>query len=120
MSLKQPRSLLTVKGSDQDYNAMQHFLGPHDFQMDYEGTYGNQNNGLWKINTDGTGLTHLTTSIGRVPSGAFCPFTQYPWSNFSRDGLLYTDANAFSSLQGGPLTPYTNNLNTRLVGWTTF
>ncbi len=30
----------------------------------YAGTSGNPNNGLWKINTNGTGLTHLTISTG--------------------------------------------------------
>ena len=72
------------------------------------------NDGFWKINTDGTGLTQLNNK----PDG-FSQFSQYPWSNFSRDGSLYTDGNSFGSLNGGALTQYSSDSNTRLVGWTT-
>ncbi len=45
-------------------------------------------NGLWEVNTDGSGLTRLTTeSAGNESS--LNQFTQYPWSNVSLDGKLY-------------------------------
>ena len=44
-------------------------------------------NGLWKMNTDGSGLTRLTTDTNS--SQSLCPFTQYAWSNLSRDGNMY-------------------------------
>lgn len=46
-------------------------------------------NGLWKMNIDGTGLTRLTTDPGTQSRQSLCPFTQYVWSNVSRDGTLY-------------------------------
>lgn len=170
------------KGPDQNYHAMQLFVGPHDFIMDFDssydaskffmssyihqgptnqctidirainsnalkilncsilpvvglrvigrssanlllavydyGNFGNPKNGLWKINTDGTGLIQLT-HITHSPLDILCRFTQYPWSNFSRNSSFYTDYNSFGSLNGGPLTLYTTNHNIRLVGWTT-
>jgi hypothetical protein len=51
-------------------------------------------NGLWKMNVDGTGLTRLTST-----TGTFNQFTQYPWSNFSRDDKLYTASNSYGSLE---------------------
>lgn len=45
-------------------------------------------NGLWKVNTDGSGLTRLTTeTAGEVTS--FNAYTQYVWSTVSRDGTFY-------------------------------
>jgi hypothetical protein len=46
-------------------------------------------NGLWKINIDGSGLQRLTTTDGNHESNLNL-FSQYPWSNVSRDGALYT------------------------------
>src|SRR5258707_9959813 len=51
-------------------------------------TVGNGNgdtsqNGLWKVGTDGSNPTRLT------PSGEFNQFTQFPWSNVSRDSTKY-------------------------------
>jgi eukaryotic-like serine/threonine-protein kinase len=83
-----------------------------------DGNFKNPKNGLWKINTDGTNLIQLTNFHYGL-SDTLCPFTQYSWSNFSRDGSFYTDYTSFGSLNGGPLTPYTTNFNIRLVGWTT-
>src|SRR6266699_4056443 len=37
-------------------------------------------NGVWKVGTDGSSPLRLT------PSGGFNQFTQFPWSNVSRDG----------------------------------
>jgi len=84
-----------------------------------QNSYTDPNNGMWKINTNGTGLTHLSKVNGLFPVDAFCSFTQYPWSNFSRDGSFYSGATSFGSLNGGPMTPYTTNSNMRTVGWTT-
>ncbi len=73
--------------------------------------------GFWKINTDGSGLKQLNS----LPGG-FNRFTQYPWSNFSRDGSLYTDGLFYGSLTGGSLTRYASDGEgdgNVLVGWTT-
>ena len=74
---------------------------------------GDRNDGFWKINTDGTGLTQLDNK----PAG-FNKFTKYPWSNFSRDGSFYTDGPFFGSLSSGLLTRYALD-GALLVGWTT-
>jgi hypothetical protein len=57
---------------------------------------GNQNttvdssqNGLWEINTDGSGLARLTTEKAG-DSTRLNAFSQYPWSNFSHDGSMYS------------------------------
>src|SRR5207249_2766731 len=89
-------------------------------------------NGLWKIHTDGTGLTRLTTD----PAGQFSGltnFSQFPWSNVSRDGSKYalgiitanppnvTYTLEYGSLNGG--TPFVfasiTNVQLSIVGWTT-
>ncbi len=70
------------------------------------------NNGLWKMNVDGSGLTRLTSTIG-----SFNQFTQYPWSNFSRDSKFYTVSNSYGSLSGGNLTQFASS-DAVLVGWT--
>jgi serine/threonine protein kinase len=44
-------------------------------------------NGLWKMNADGSGLTRLSTDSNHTQS--LCLFTQYAWSNLSRDGKMY-------------------------------
>lgn len=90
-------------------------------------------NGLWKMNTDGSGLTRLTTESAGDESN-FNQFTQYPWSNISVDGSLYalqvTDIQSknpitnlvFGSLDGGPTTTFAfANVNAGTVevaGWT--
>jgi dipeptidyl aminopeptidase/acylaminoacyl peptidase len=92
-------------------------------------------NGLWKINTDGTGNTFLTSiSVGGPNSTAgLNQFTQYPWSNFSRDNRMYaleqftaqngtvTNTLLFGSLNGGSPTTFASISGTELtiVGWTT-
>jgi len=45
-------------------------------------------NGLWKMNTDGTGLTRLTT-VSENQESNLNRFSQYPWSNISTNGTLY-------------------------------
>ncbi len=57
-------------------------------QADEHTSVDTSQNGLWKINTDGSGLTRLTTEQ-RWDRTSLNRFTQYPWSNFSRDGKLY-------------------------------
>ncbi len=90
-------------------------------------------NGLWKMNTDGSGLTRLTTESAGDESN-FNQFTQYPWSNVSVDGSLYalqvTDIQSknpitnlvFGSLDGGHTTTFAfANVNAGTVevaGWT--
>ncbi len=44
-------------------------------------------NGLWKMNIDGTNLTRLSTDPGNTQS--LCPFSQYAWSNTSLDNTFY-------------------------------
>ena len=91
-------------------------------------------NGLWKMNVDGTGLTRLTTFSNGINT-LFNGIAQFPWSNFSRDSSLYaiwaatlqgfttTDALLVGSLQGG--TPTTiesaeaGGTQFAIVGWTT-
>jgi serine/threonine protein kinase len=87
-------------------------------------------NGLWLINSDGTGLRRLTTDGEN--GQALCPFTQNIWSNISRDGNSFAvqyrslDGNTQRIYQGsltsGPFqriaetTSSTTTLS--LVGWT--
>jgi hypothetical protein len=84
-------------------------------------------NGLWKVGTDGSGPLRLTTS------GEFNRFTQFPWSNVSRDGTKYvlqvvigsgssiTYTLEYGSLSGGSPFVFASITNTELetVGWTT-
>src|SRR5579883_431101 len=93
-------------------------------------------NGLWIMNTDGTGLRRLTTD-GANETSSLNNFSQYPWSNVSRDGSMYVlhiikvlnaGTNALSDtllvgdLNGG--TPITiasiaDGTTLDMVGWTT-
>jgi len=84
-------------------------------------------NGLWKVGTDGSKPLHL------APSGSFNQFTQFPWSNVSRDSSKYalqivniTSTNSTYTLEFGSLssvapTVFASITNTQLalVGWTT-
>lgn len=91
-------------------------------------------NGLWKVNADGSGLTRLTTGGAGVSGGPglLCPFTQYPWSNVSRDGSMFasqhnsvngqTQSLLFGSLNGGSSTTIasiSDGTQLSIVGWTT-
>ncbi len=92
-------------------------------------------NGLWKINTDGTGNTFLTSISAGGPNSSLGlnQFTRYPWSNFSRDNSMYalervtaqngnvTNTLFFGSLNGGSPTMFASISGTvlALVGWTT-
>jgi hypothetical protein len=85
-------------------------------------------NGLWKMNVDGSGLTRLTTDMSN--SQSLCPFTQYAWSNLSRDGTIYAlqeytqQTNEYKmeygSLNGGAPTVFadiSDGTQLLLVGW---
>ncbi|HLI07636.1 MAG TPA: hypothetical protein VKV40_13780 [Ktedonobacteraceae bacterium] len=90
-------------------------------------------NGLWKINTNGSGLTRLTSNGGGVSAGpsSLCQYSQYPWSNVSRDGSMYSlqqySANGSIALEYGTLSggnPSTfasasGGSQLSIVGWTT-
>jgi hypothetical protein len=91
-------------------------------------------NGLWKIGVDGSQPTQLMSDGAGVSGGpsTLCSFTQYPWSNVSRDGSMYAIQHSskhgtvqtllFGSLNGGsPTTFATSSDGTQLavVGWTT-
>jgi hypothetical protein len=91
-------------------------------------------NGLWKVNINGSGLTRLTTSDAGVSGGPtlLCQFTQYPWSNVSRDGSMFalqqnsangqTQSLLFGSLSGGTSTTFASiadGTQLSIVGWTT-
>ena len=87
-------------------------------------------NGLWRVNMDGSGLTHLSVDSSNIQ--ALCPFTQYAWSNVSRDGTLYalqsydgpthTYGMYYGQLSGGTPTQFagiSDGTQLFLVGWTT-
>ncbi len=44
-------------------------------------------NGLWSINTDGSNLLRLSKDVENAQS--LCPFSQFIWSNVSRDNNYY-------------------------------
>ena len=90
------------------------------------------NNGLWKMNLDGTGLTRLTTDgAGQFSSLSLNGLSQYPWSNVSRDGSLYALqgwvgsnlALLIGSLAGTSPSAFATISNSggnlAIVGWTT-
>jgi hypothetical protein len=88
-------------------------------------------NGLWMMNTDGTGSTRLTSGLTTVLN----PGSQYTWANFSRDGSMYAvlindgqqRALIFGSLTGnGSQTTLESEASAlspgedyEMVGWTT-
>ncbi|GAC1381441.1 MAG: hypothetical protein NVSMB33_08160 [Ktedonobacteraceae bacterium] len=84
-------------------------------------------NGLWEVEIDGSHLRQVTKTVGDLNT-----FSQYPWSDVSRDGSMYAlqqsnDAShtyniLFGSMSGGtPTTATSINDGTQLatVGWTT-
>ena len=91
-------------------------------------------NGLWKINSSGTGLTRLTSDGAGVAGGPSLlnQYSQYPWSNVSRDGAMYalqhnssdgkTITLLFGSLSGGSPTTFASiadGTQLSIIGWTT-
>jgi len=89
-------------------------------------TVDTSHNGLWKINTNGTGLTRLAK--GNIDMDAE---TQFPWSNVSRNQSLYAlqefgnspQALLIGSLNSGTPTTIATAPNQQTVlqnvGWTT-
>ncbi len=85
--------------------------------------------GLWRINLDGSGLTHLTAD------GRFLSDVHTPWSSVSRDGKLYAVGSynyngaqspavklLYGPLSGGAATQFaiTNaGEDAQIAGWTT-
>ena len=81
-------------------------------------------NGLWKVNTDGSGLQQLTHE------GTWSGNGQPSWANVSRDGMLYAyrvwDQTTQSSsikygvLSGNPTTTFAifTGHATNIIGWT--
>lgn len=86
-------------------------------------------NGLWKIQSNGTGLTRLTTDVAGTGS-SFSQFTQFPWSNVSRDSTLYsvqvvgnmTESINVGLLSGGTPTSIASSnsfgVSLDVAGWT--
>ena len=92
-------------------------------------------NGLWVMNTNGTGMLHLNTDDSAHWS-TLNEYSQYTWSNVSRDGTMYA---FLSGLPGGGNTAYSlvygryangsiitfastpdgNDMMPSIVGWTT-
>ena len=57
-------------------------------QSDGHASVDTSQNGLWKVNIDGSGLTRLTTEQAGDHT-SLNPSIRSPWSNVSRDGSLY-------------------------------
>jgi len=84
-------------------------------------------NGVWKVGTDGSSPLRL------APSGELNQFTQFPWSNVSRDSTKYalqlvsstasgtTYTLEYGSLSGGSPVVFASITGVQLatVGWTT-
>lgn len=86
-------------------------------------------NGLWKIHTNGSGLTRLTTDSASQNSSLNTE-SQFPWSNASRDSQLYalqiSTAHTFTleygSLNGGSpniFASISDGTVLSIAGWTT-
>lgn len=101
------------------------------FIIDNQAEQGNSvdtsHNGLWKINMDGTGLIRLTSATAPF-TDLLNQYTQYPWSNVSRDGAMYAlnhDTSHISSLVIGSfsgnsqttIASISDGTQLNLVGW---
>lgn len=86
--------------------------------------------GLWRINVDGTRLTHLV-NIGTGQNAMLNEFSQYTWSNVSRDGKLFViktidqngaQALSFGAIAGGNATAFAQVAagfgGVHIIGWT--
>lgn len=102
------------------------------FLVENQDLYANQN-GLWRVNTDGQGLKRLTSEKNTTDVSFFNNSSPYPWSNASRDGSMYalktgspqslmSDTLLIGSLAGS--SPQTiaggagNETQLELAGWT--
>jgi hypothetical protein len=97
------------------------------------GAIDRSHNGLWKMNTDGTGLTRLT-SDSAMQWSYLNASSHAPWSNVSRDGSSYalqtstiqvepaTTTLLFGSLNGGTPTAFasisSDKTTLAIAGWT--
>ena len=78
----------TIYASETQAITMVRAISPTTLLFLIENTNGDTAmNGLWRINIDGKGLARLTTDT--TNDQALCKFTQYAWSNVSRDGKLF-------------------------------
>jgi len=86
-------------------------------------------NGLWEINIDGSNLLRLSADTANTQS--LCPYSQFTWSNISRDSNYYAlqsnrpDSSQYSmyygTLTGGDPTLFADigdGTQLYLVGWT--
>jgi len=98
----------------------------------YDPAHGTFFNQAWKMKPDGSGRTVLFDTPDNGTTYNLNVFTQFPWSNVSRDGSLYslqTSTNDGSNLQtldyaslngGTPIQfAYTTRGSVDIVGWTT-
>jgi hypothetical protein len=88
------------------------------------------NDQLWKMKPDGSGRTVLFDQPKNATSYHMNVYTQFPWSNVSRDGSMYTlqtsnenttlQTLVFGSMKGGKPTQfaYTDRGSVDIVGWT--
>ncbi len=96
-------------------------------------------NGIWKVNTDGSGLTMLSSETAIIKDAAneemsFAGFFGWnmdqPWTNTSRDGTYYSiqvqnhEGNGsvrllIGSMNGGAPVTVASGVNASPVGWTT-
>lgn len=86
---------------------------------------------LWKLKPDGSGLTRLFDNGGTHTNVDLNVFTQFPWSNVSRDGGKYalgvhgtmggTQDLLVGSLNGGKPTVFVSTIHGTvfIAGWTT-
>ncbi|MFL5667243.1 MAG: hypothetical protein ACJ8BW_38730 [Ktedonobacteraceae bacterium] len=73
----------------QDYSSTSLLLIIDNQNFGANVTVDSSQNGLWRMNTDGSGLVRLS-SDGANRESTFNRFSQYPWSNVSRGGSMYT------------------------------
>ncbi|HEU5229363.1 MAG TPA: serine/threonine-protein kinase, partial [Ktedonobacteraceae bacterium] len=78
----------TIYASDTQAITMVRAISPTTLLFLVENGAGDTSkNGLWSIHIDGTGLQRLTTDT--VHDQSLCLFTQYSWSNVSRNGAFF-------------------------------
>jgi hypothetical protein len=98
----------------------------------YNSRNNTHDNQLWKMKPDGSGRTVLFDLPKNGTTYSMNVFTQFPWSNVSRNGSMYTlqtsnpntllQTLVFGSLKGGNPTQfaYTYRGSVDIVGWTTW
>ena len=97
------------------------------------GNVDTSHNGLWKLDTNSKRFTQLASDGAGVSGGpsVLNQYSQYPWSNVSRDSALYalqhnsgnnTVSLLYGSLNGGAPTTFaslSDGTQLSVVGWTT-